>query len=161
MIDGTSPILQRWRAFTPRERSLLAVMLAIAALIAAFYLGVQPGLTAMDSAQSRNARAATDLAEVRRLSASLASLTARIDATPLDTAARAAEASAIDSGLRVVALQQEVDSLRIVVSGPNAAALLDWAANASSAIVMGARSISIQPAPGGIEADIVFSREAI
>ena len=158
MIDGDSPILQRWRGLTPRERTLVSILLGLAALLAAFYLGIRPGLDAMASAQNRNNRAAADLAEARRLSTELASLTARIGATPLDTAARAAEASAIEAGLRVVAIQQEVDSLRIVVSGPSSAALLAWAADASEAIVMGANRVSIQPAPGGLEADILFSR---
>lgn len=161
MIDGSSPILQRWRALSPRERTLLSIMLGLAALVAAFYLGVQPGLNAMHSAQSRNDRAAADLAEVRRLSQDLASVNARIATTPLDTAARAAEASAIESGLRVVAVQQEADSVRIVVSGVNSASLLAWAAQASDAIAMGANTISIQPAPGGLEADITFTREAL
>lgn len=161
MIEGDSPILQRWRGLTPRERALVSILLGLAALLAAFYLGVRPGLDAMASAQDRNERAAADLAEVRRLSSDLASLNARIAATPLETAARAAEASAIESGLRVVAIQEEIDSLRIVVSGPNSAALLAWAADVSEAIVMGAARISIQPAPGGIEADILFSREAV
>lgn len=161
MIDGSSPILQRWNALTARERTLTAIMLGVAALAAAFYLGVKPGLAAMQSAQDRNHRAAADLAEVRRLSANLAALNARISATPLETAARAAEASAIESGLRVVAIREEEEALRIVVSGPNSASLLAWAAEASETIVMGANSISIQPAPGGIEADITFSREAL
>lgn len=161
MIDGSSPILERWRALTPRERSLMSVMLVIAALIAAYYLGVRPGLAAMASAESRNERAASDLAQVRRMAGDLASLTARIEATPLDTAARAAEASAIEAGLRVVAIRQEADTLRIVVSAPNSSAALAWAADTSDAIVMGARTLSIQPVPGAIEADITFSREAL
>lgn len=161
MIDGSSPIAERWRALTPRERTLTGAMLLIVALLAAFYLGIQPGLSAMESAQSRNQRAATDLAEVRRMAADLAALSARIDATPLDAAARAAEASAIGSGLRVVAVQEEADSLRIVVSAPTSAAALAWAAAASEAIAMGARTLSVQPAPGAIEADITFTREAL
>ena len=161
MIDGSSPIAQRWRALTPRERMLTGAMLVIGGLLAAFYLGIQPGLAAMDSAKSRNQRAATDLADVRRMAADLASLHARIDATPLEAAARAAEASAIESGLGVVAINEEPAGIRIVVSAPNSAAALAWAAEASDAIAMGARTLSIQPVPGAIEADITFSREAL
>lgn len=160
MIDGSSPILERWRALTPRERTLMSIMLFIAAAISAFYLGVKPGLDAMDSAQNRHTRASADLAEVRRLAAELATINAQINATPLDAAARAAEASAIDAGLRVVAIQEEVDTLRVVVSAPTSAAALAWAADASRTIVMGAQSLSIQPVPGAIEADITFTREA-
>lgn len=159
MIDGSSPIAQRWRALTPRERTLTGAMLVIGGLLAAFYLGIQPGLAAMESAQSRSQRAAADLGEVRRMAADLASVNARIDATPLDAAARAAEASAIESGLRVVAINQEEDGIRMVVSAPNSAAVLAWAAETSDAIAMGARTLSIQPVPGAIEVDITFTRE--
>ena len=148
-------------ALSPRERTLTGAMLLIGGLLAAFYLGIRPGVAAMDSAQSRNERAAADLGEVRRMAADLASLNARIDATPFEAAARAAEASAIESGLRVVAINEEPAGIRMVVSAPNAAAALAWAAEASDAIAMGARTLSVQPVPGAIEANITFSREAL
>ncbi len=124
-------------------------------------ISASAGLAAMDSAQSRNQRRNRFSQTSRRMAADLASQNARIDATPLDAAARAAEASAIESGLRVVAINEEAAGIRMVVSAPNAAAALAWAAEASDAIAMGARTLSIQPVPGAIEADITFTREAL
>jgi general secretion pathway protein M len=96
-----------WLARTPRERWLLAIMFALAALVLVWFLVLRPLGDLLSAARERHAEAVAALAETRTQAAEIAMLErggpAAIEG-PIDQALAAA---ASDAGFQLSALQAQ------------------------------------------------------
>lgn len=96
-----------WLARTPRERWLLGVMLALAALVLVWFLVLRPLGDMLSAARERHGNAVAALAEARSQAAAIAILERGSSGAVQEPASQAVAASAADAGFQLSALQPE------------------------------------------------------
>jgi general secretion pathway protein M len=116
-----------WLARTPRERRLLGIMLALAALVLFWFLVLRPLGDMLSAARERHGDAVEALAETRARAAEIAMLErggpAAIEG-PIDQAVAAA---ASDAGFQLAALQaQGPGRVSFAVAAARPQALFGW-----------------------------------
>lgn len=137
-----------------RERLLVTVASALLALIALIYGVLMPGLDARVSAQSRNERAAADLAEAQRLVVVADAATPALTQGDVD----ALTASATSRGLMIIEAKLEDGAAILRIASTNSHDVIAWAAEASSAAIP-LRSLAIaRDETGELAVDAAFSR---
>ncbi|HEX8263405.1 MAG TPA: type II secretion system protein GspM [Allosphingosinicella sp.] len=96
-----------WLARTPRERWLLAVMLALGALVLVWFLVVRPLGDMLSAARQRHGDAVATLAETRRRAAEIAMLERGGPAVMEGSIDQAVAAAASEAGFQLSALQPQ------------------------------------------------------
>ncbi len=158
MTTTNSPILTGWRNLSRRERTLVAVMAGLAFVLSIIYLVLLPGLDAANSADSRRKIAATELAEVQRLANTITATRANIESTTMEAALQSATDLATEMNITQTSATLNGDSIAMTLTAPNSAALLDWAARATSQGTVGLSTLDIQRTTNGISANVTFAR---
>jgi general secretion pathway protein M len=116
-----------WLARTPRERWLLGIMIALAALVLVWFLVLRPLGDMLSAARERHGEAVAALAETRSRAAAIAMLErggpAAIDG-PVDQALAAAAA---DAGFQLSALQAQGPArVSVALGAARPQALFGW-----------------------------------
>lgn len=118
-----------WMGRTPRERWLLAVMLALVALVLVWLLILRPLSDMLSGARQRHGEAITALAEARTQAAAIAALERNRPAPfagPIDTAVAAA---ASDAGFQLSGIQPEGPGrVSLAIGAAKPQALFGWLA---------------------------------
>ncbi|HYI65034.1 MAG TPA: type II secretion system protein GspM [Allosphingosinicella sp.] len=92
-----------WRARSPRERGLLTVMAALAAIVLGWLLVVQPLSDALDAQKARHGAAVIALAEARARLETGGAPAGAVTALPVDSLIGQAAAEAGFAGARITA----------------------------------------------------------
>lgn len=125
----TAPLRALWLARTPRERRLLAVMLALVALVLAWLLILRPLGDMLSAARERHGNAVAALAEARAQAAAIGALERHkpigMDG-PIETGVAAAAAEA---GFQLSGLQTEGPGrVSLAIGAARPQALFAWVA---------------------------------
>lgn len=139
-----------WSRFSPRERLLVGVAGAITALLVAIYLGLTPGLEAAHSAEDRRRLAASDLQEVKRLSAEVDQRRAQAALAPQGDVSAVLGAVAAEHGVRLLDAQ-ETNGVRIVrLTAPSSDSVASFSAAAADALGAATSAMSIARGDGAV-----------
>jgi general secretion pathway protein M len=143
-----------WMERSPRERILLGVMLALAALLLAWLLAVTPLADALDAAKARHNDAVIALAEARaRNHSDLVRVPAPAPAMPVDSLLGRAATEAGFTGARVASQGPNRASVAIAAARPQA--LFAWVAR------LEATGLVVERLRADANADHSLSAEAV
>jgi general secretion pathway protein M len=118
-----------WLARTPRERWLLGVMFALAALVLAWFLVLRPLGDMLSEAKERHGNAVAALAETRSQAAAIAALERRQPAAAAEPAETAVAAAASQAGFQPSSLQAEGPGrVSLAIGAARPQALFGWVA---------------------------------
>lgn len=147
-MNAMSVFLSR---LSTRERGLVALAGALILGLALVYGLLMPGLDARSSAESRNARAAADLAEAHSLAGDVAA------SVPTPEILEALSSSAMAHGLTVLDAKLVGGLAVLRIASTNSRDVLVWAATASrSALPLHSLAIAHEGA-GSLAIDATFS----
>jgi len=118
-----------WLARTPRERWLLGVMFALAALVLAWFLVLRPLGDMLSAARERHGNAVAALAEARSQAEAIAALERRRPGDTAQPAETAVAAAASQAGFQLSALQAEGPGrVSLAIGAARPQALFGWIA---------------------------------
>jgi general secretion pathway protein M len=118
-----------WRARTPRERWLLGVMFAVAALVLVWFLILRPLGDMLSAAKERHGLAVEALAEARSQAAAIAALERSRPARPGQPVETVVAAAAAEAGFQLSALQPDgAGRVSLALGAARPQALFGWVA---------------------------------
>lgn len=145
MTAALVPLRARWAAFTRRERLLVGIALALAALVVAIWGVLLPLGRAYEAARARHA-------EIVQASARVGAKLAALDAAPVAAGTTAMgqrlTAAAGQAGLTLQSVDPRGDGIAVTIAGARPAAVLGWIDSLGRQGVA-IDAISLAPAPDG------------
>jgi general secretion pathway protein M len=125
----TARLTALWLGRSPRERWLLAIMLALVALVLAWLLILRPLGDMLSAARQRQGEAVAALAEARAQAAAIGGLEKKRPAALAGPADAAVAAAASAAGFQLSALQPEGPGrVSLAIDAANPQALFGWIA---------------------------------
>ncbi len=116
-----------WLARTARERWLLGIMFALAALVLVWFTLLRPLADTLSAARERHGLAVAALAEARSKAAAIAELERGTSGAVQEPAAQAVAAAASDAGFQLSALQPEgAGRVSVALGAARPQALFGW-----------------------------------
>jgi general secretion pathway protein M len=147
-----------WSGRTPREQAMLAIMGALLALFAVWFLIVAPLGRATERAQAREARAAASLAAVEAAASEIEAMRAGRSAASAAAVRTAAEAA----GVTLTSAEDSGDgTVTAAVEAAQPAALFAWLATLEREQGVAPRQLSVGKNPDGtVSAEMLLAGAA-